>query len=1238
MRIFCSIILALVLTSGTSFAQYRFLDMKVGTVQGTGDEDQGPSLTQMRSDIIPHSPEAEAMGKYGLLPVTLYTGMVNVSVPIFEIKTPSFTIPFSLSYGYNGYKPIDVPSWVGLGWSVAGGGVITRIVKGQVDESMGTSAHFDDFITPNFLIWNQPFLVDVFNQAVDAEPDLYVFNVGGYSGKFILIKGKAYIYPYQNIQIVPYGAGFQLTDDKGNIYNFLDYETTYHKANSSAAVVPTHKSAWYVSKIISADTKDTVSFFYNPYTYKQPTVFMDSYTINGLTANGLNTTGHSMSQTIFDGDHIDALLLGSVSSKYGTITFTGSTVDRQDLVGSTGGKSLNIINVNSPDGTYNKQINLKHAYFGTGANLKLNLQSVTILQTTPFIDSTNYYFEYAGATTVLPDNSNRGIDAWGYYNGASNQMLFPAGTFSPALFPYADRSPHMQYSQIGMLSKITYPTGGYSVLQYEQNQSGNVVTSNNDAPQTLTKVVADTLHVNGGVTTGRSSTFSISFPQWVKITESNQADNTIPPTVSAAQILDVYNVTRYSSPPGQEAYSDSVLLPAGTYSLTVQCPYNSSPVTGVVTYLFRTVGSSGGADAPGLRIKQITSYDNTSNGGLPLLTKQYYYNNGNDLTSEGISTNDLHADCANYDNLTYQSGVRSTLSELATEQFFYQSVTEASQNMQQTGRTDYTFGTQNSVMEVKQYSRIDYQFLNNIYLPVKSSTSQYQTFSKSSFSTYKVKKIKAIGTICSGCLGCSELASPDDTQAADLLDVKGGSDFYTLESKYTSLMQQQDIDYDNNGIAAKQTTTNFFYDNPDHLFPTRTVTYDSKGQKVTTYLKYPLDYYFGTWNTRTNIDTTFNKNMANVGSVTTNCLYSEETALRPYEPFHNNTTVNQNTFASIASGYNCRSTLLTASAAAINTRDTSYSNYLATMDAGISSNPTAWKKGVLWMERNNMVSPVIEKYVTIKKADSNEYLIAATRNEYNIVNGSSGIKAAMPATISQVELNSYVLFSAFSANPDSYYKPQVNFNYDNRLNLSFQNKVNGKKVAYLWNYRNAYPVAQVTNTDTASIAYTSFEGDDHGNWTFTGTASYDATAPTGQASYLLTGFPISKSGLTTGQTYYLSYWTKNASAYAITGTQSGYPVLIRSYNGWNCFEHKISGQTSISISGSGQIDELRLYPIAAQMVTYTYTPTMGITSNCDENNRINYYIYDGIGRLKLVKDQDGNVIGTIDYHYQLSGH
>jgi YD repeat-containing protein len=74
----------------------------------------------------------------------------------------------------------------------------------------------------------------------------------------------------------------------------------------------------------------------------------------------------------------------------------------------------------------------------------------------------------------------------------------------------------------------------------------------------------------------------------------------------------------------------------------------------------------------------------------------------------------------------------------------------------------------------------------------------------------------------------------------------------------------------------------------------------------------------------------------------------------------------------------------------------------------------------------------------------------------------------------------------------------------------------------------------------------------------------------------------------------------------------------------------------VSVTGSGTIDELRLYPVKAQMTTFSYKPLIGVGSQSDPNNRVTYYEYDWLGRLKLIRDQDRKILKTLDYQFQVT--
>ncbi|HLZ88470.1 MAG TPA: hypothetical protein VKQ52_14540, partial [Puia sp.] len=54
------------------------------------------------------SPNAAALGKYGELPVSYYTGIPNINIPLYEIKTGSLDLPISLSYHAGGIKVEEI--------------------------------------------------------------------------------------------------------------------------------------------------------------------------------------------------------------------------------------------------------------------------------------------------------------------------------------------------------------------------------------------------------------------------------------------------------------------------------------------------------------------------------------------------------------------------------------------------------------------------------------------------------------------------------------------------------------------------------------------------------------------------------------------------------------------------------------------------------------------------------------------------------------------------------------------------------------------------------------------------------------------------------------------------------------------------------------------------------------------------------------------------------------------------
>ncbi|MEO1011893.1 MAG: RHS repeat domain-containing protein [Bacteroidota bacterium] len=55
---------------------------------------------------------------------------------------------------------------------------------------------------------------------------------------------------------------------------------------------------------------------------------------------------------------------------------------------------------------------------------------------------------------------------------------------------------------------------------------------------------------------------------------------------------------------------------------------------------------------------------------------------------------------------------------------------------------------------------------------------------------------------------------------------------------------------------------------------------------------------------------------------------------------------------------------------------------------------------------------------------------------------------------------------------------------------------------------------------------------------------------------------------------------------------------------------------------------------SARITTYTYVPLVGMTSMTDPRGYTTYYEYDDFNRLKVVRDEDGKLITDYEYHYK----
>lgn len=490
------------------------------------------------------SPTAASLGQYADVPVSLYAGLPQINIPIYDIDMGNYTLPISLSYHASGIKVSQEASWVGLGWALNAGGVITHSIKGTDDIEKEGYPNFDEFYPG-----------EDFFQYEDTEPDLFTYNFAGYTGKFALKKGGGIflINPENHLKIERkkenFGNRFDdywtITAPDGIIYDFKAQEMRrgYYKAFQGlvdafrVTIDEQHSqlsdeviSSWFLTSI-TLTNGDVIEFKYDEYYDCVLSPLCTSQTRTDYLGTMYNIgdiylpEGYDNTSTVFSRD-ITSLeqVLKEIKWRYGKVVF--KTSDRKDLR-STGewssdtSQKLDTVlvyqrNAKSPlkmftfHTSYLGNVEDKDAYLVA----RLCLDSLSI-SGSDRIKEYGYVFEYDKARP-LPPKDYHIYDYWGYVNSLNSGN--PYGSLIPAYTveqSYTVEPPEItdivevslnhymanrrnvtvykgqicnecgfrQYTgtfpTIGMLTSITYPTGGKTTLVYEPNQYYNSVLGEN---------------------------------------------------------------------------------------------------------------------------------------------------------------------------------------------------------------------------------------------------------------------------------------------------------------------------------------------------------------------------------------------------------------------------------------------------------------------------------------------------------------------------------------------------------------------------------------------------------------------------------------------------------------------------------------------------------------------------------------------------------------------------------------
>jgi hypothetical protein len=1142
--------------------------------------------------VIPPPADAAALGRYGDIPVNMNTGNANISVPLYEIKTPRLTLPISLNYNSMGIKVDDIASWVGLEWSLNAGGVITRSVRGKDDFGpLGwyySSIPLADTMTASGS-WN--YIAHVLQHTQDNEPDYFFYNFSGSSGKFFFSDAKTpVIINYQQpekVQFDPISKNFLILDDKGNSYYFGAQENTtsgdYHGSTFN-----TYISSWYLSKIVSFDRSDSITFTY--FTDNLLEQDYDVYTQSigpYYTTTAINPTNNNTELTYFQSGE-DAtgqitgepftqsypLRLKEIDFKNGKLSFFSSAT-RQDVDGVKL-DSILIYNYNISTQQFNKlrSIDLKYDYYFTNKSnppdptpspYRLRLDSVSFYGN-DYSFGGNYRFLYD--SSMLPWLRSNGKDQFDYYNGQDgNVSLIPTQEVFFNGFQYtvgdANRDVATNFLGAGILNTLYYPTGGYTKFTYESN--------NYSSQSTQEQVVADgrSAHATGGI----KETDTLTFTAPNNMTNGGLANATANMTpysgVSVRPFISFIDLSTgqviYDNGVGDPTHGISqvftVNLVAGQVYQLVADAYQNGHVSASIDVTWQdttTTNTVQTLNGGGLRVKQLSDYDNS---GRFLKSELYRY---------GVNE-------SGYGYLAAPVNLFNTNSYVNV--FSYSTLGVACSAQQANTTREMFLGS--SIYDVFtlagapiSYSQVSKYRVDSLGNNIGKSIFYYTTFQNSPFSSLSVW-CDAFTILNTGWPG-GQLYLQEDY-------VNSGGSFAPVKRTFTNygnISLQQ-------GRGQKIGWAVHLQGSP----PLDSVSMASQNGCFPILYMYDYPIYTGTVLPQNQVIYDYDQSDTNRYVVSTKQFsYANLDHLQP-------TRINED----MSDG----------------TDELVINRYPG--DADSILNLTSDQSIALdsLSSRHNLTTLIQTQTYR------NGTPVSLVRNDYKLWPANLILEDSVEWQNTSFPIESRLQF----------------YNYDNHGNILQDAKASDVNYSFIWDYNSAYPIAQVTNAAQSDVAYTSFESDGTGNWTI-GTGAVDTKSSiTGANSFNLTG-TISKTGLNSTAIYIVSYWAQG-EALSVPGTISGYPVKGKtvSFNNqnWTLYVHKVTGQTTISVNGSGHIDELRLYPATAQMTTYTYTPLVGMTSQCDVGNRVTYYEYDGLARLKRIRDQDYNILKTYEYQYLVSG-
>ena len=632
---------------------------------------------------------------------------------------------------------------------------------------------------------------DLENGFADSQQDIFSFALINGGGKFFFKSNGSIVTIPQSKHVISLGnffgkQGWRLVDTEGTEYYFTEVEETVN-VNSSSFVGDNgtsnyQKASWFISKIKASNGMDSIIFHYEsrPYsnisigsvTLKQP--LLGSCSVDQIAA----ATNYGYSS--FSGK-----FLTRIEFSNGSIEFNKASELREDLPNVYRLKS---VAVKDDKGIIIKEFILNHSYSSAQTSTyipphfeylkkRLYLDSIQLLASGTVVGS--YKFDYYNRDS-LPFRASFNQDYWGYYNGSNNRSFFPT-IFLPPLYNSNylgsdNREPSARFAKYGTLSKMVYPTGGYTRFEYELNTVHNfegVVTAGMDLvgaanmvslygdPNGVIKTYSKTFTING--------TFAQSGKVVAKVTLGLPNAEIMPPIPPGPNFPNVLLTTPAGSTI-QLYHNTELLLTPGVYHLTAD--FNVNPSSSLISNFYTIIkfdyGVRGNPVAlksvpfGGLRIKRILTNDFNVQRTL-----EYRYEDSLTGMSYGAATSFpnfasnkattiLHGSCAAHSNCVFHSINSAGNGGLSTTQGSYVGYSKVEELFAENGvlgKTVFSFTNPASIPDISdaasfpyppetsmdwirgmKLSEVQYRWMGSNFSKVTEKNSSYDLMSADTFS------------------------------------------------------------------------------------------------------------------------------------------------------------------------------------------------------------------------------------------------------------------------------------------------------------------------------------------------------------------------------------------------------------------------------------------------------------------------------------------------------------------------